>query len=305
MQSDLYSKYEQVERMRLVEKRLIRIDQQLLILKDEIKDQEVRVQREYQDVVKLEGSTLGQLFSKVLSEKRENQLEIERQEYLQAVLTYDALVKEVEVLRFEKDVLSGKLEAKDAVTRAYQNALKQEEQNILNNTPEIAIDISHQNRRIAKQRSTITEIDEVLIVGRLLLSNLEEVVKMVKGVDTGYMRNYAFVQKSKKVGSLVASINVLFNKYFEEMLDVYPNLELSLHTFKVQRFVSSFYDRMISDYISSHYRAHTIGELQFALNKVENLQENLLLDRATSEKKLRKAEKDKEEIIMHYTQENS
>ncbi len=97
----LKCKYFQISKS---EKRLHIIKHELELLYNELTAQRAKMNKEHQDVIKLEKLSKQLLFKTILGNK-ELQLEIERQEYLQAVLEYNATAYNIDLIKYEQEIL--------------------------------------------------------------------------------------------------------------------------------------------------------------------------------------------------------
>jgi uncharacterized protein involved in exopolysaccharide biosynthesis len=89
------------------ESRLKELIPEITRLKSTLRPLELSMQKEFEDIEALEKIGMKALFYKVLG-SQEEQVEKERQEYLQASLKYDQARKSLELLEFEYNILSKK-----------------------------------------------------------------------------------------------------------------------------------------------------------------------------------------------------
>jgi len=98
------------------QKRLQIVENEIDIVGHNIRAQGVVMKEELADVERLEKNGVSALFQKVLG-NHEEQLEKERQEYLQEVLTYNSYIDELEVLNYEKKILANKVSRKQEIEK--------------------------------------------------------------------------------------------------------------------------------------------------------------------------------------------
>ena len=96
--------------------RMKETEHQLAQLSDVLED-------EYADVLRLQKTSLHKLFSHYLS-SNEEQYEIEKQEYLKAVLEYKECKKTLEIMSFEKNILEKKILKEKEVFEQLNDVLK-------------------------------------------------------------------------------------------------------------------------------------------------------------------------------------
>ena len=98
---------QEFERLKNVDSHINETEEQLSHAYKELQKLEKVLDDELKDIEKLEKISVKSLFHKTLGNK-EDQIDKERQEYLEASLKYNEFKKEVELLEFERDVLRKK-----------------------------------------------------------------------------------------------------------------------------------------------------------------------------------------------------
>lgn len=98
---------EEHQSLKKSEARLAEIVPEIEKVNREVQTLEQQMRKEFEDIENLEKLGMKALFYKVLG-SQEEQLEKERQEYLQASLKYDQVRKNLELLEFEYNILKKK-----------------------------------------------------------------------------------------------------------------------------------------------------------------------------------------------------
>lgn len=99
---------EEHQSLKKSEARLAEIVPEIEKVNREVQTLEQQMRKEFEDIENLEKLGMKALFYKVLG-SQEEQLEKERQEYLQASLKYDQVRKNLELLEFEYNILKKKI----------------------------------------------------------------------------------------------------------------------------------------------------------------------------------------------------
>lgn len=249
------------------EKRLKIISSEIEIVEHDIMQQSKRMKEELKDVDRLEKNGVSALFQKVLG-NHEEQLEKERQEYLQEVLSYNSLIDELEVLKYEQEILISKTSRKQEAQRLYNLLLTEKEKKIKLSYPTIAKELKKLDNLIAVSKQLVKETDEAIFSGNDVLKHLNLMIQNLKYVKQwglyrmqgkGRYSSYekkGYVDKAQK---LVGVVQVKFNVFEKELKDLYPDYDLNLDNYHFKAFVDNFYDGLITDWI-------IVKKLQVALN---------------------------------------
>ena len=285
------------------ERRLKIIDGEIDIVEHDIHAQGKRMNEELGDVQRLEKNGISSLFKKVLGD-HEQQLEKERQEYLQEVLSYNSFIDELEVLKFEQNILLTKVGRRKEIENIHKLLVAEKERVIKKRYPKIADELKKADALIAGGNQVVKEIEEAIKSGKDVLQHLNLMIKNLKYVKQwglyrmqgkGRYSSYekkGYVDKAQK---LVGIVQVKFNIFEKELQDLYSDYDLNMDNYHFKAFVDNFYDGLITDWI-------IVKKLQVALNgtvaathKVNRLLSMLLAEKEKTEATL-------EERITNRTQ---
>ena len=170
IQKDLKDTYEALQHATRVDRHIQELDQELSDAYKELDGLEKRLEKEFKDIERLEKLSVKGLFHQVLGSKEE-QIEKERQEYLQASLKYDEAKKSTKLLEYERDLLEKKVQDLPALQNRLDQLIKQREKDLIENQTQIGsrlleiltrIDTHHQfsNNVVAVKKSG----QEVLVI---------------------------------------------------------------------------------------------------------------------------------------------
>ena len=234
------------------------------------------LKKEEADVNKLEAMSVRAVFRHFLKNKDE-QLEIEHQEYVVAALRYNECIDSVALLEYEIDLLERLLAREPELEERYKELLIKKELAVKESYPHIATQLNNLDYKITRRRMELKEIDEALKAGMAAKAKLLEVHKLIERVEGwgqwGYVSNYSkssFVDRARKIA--VETKRALL-KFESELKDVYKNLDvrddLTLDAF--DHFLSIFYDNMVTDWIVQSNLKHTQNSLFGTSAKAERL----------------------------------
>ena len=288
------------------ERRLKIIDNEIDIVEHDIHAQAKRMNEELGDVQRLEKNGMSSLFKKILGD-HEQQLEKERQEYLQEVLSYNSYIDELEILKYEQNLLVAKVSHKLEAENLYKLLISDKERTIKLSHPKIAVALKKIDNLIHVSNQVIKETEEAIESGNDVLQHLNLMIQNLKYVKQwglyrmqgkGRYSSYekkGYVDKAQK---LVGVIQVKFNIFEKELQDLYPEYDLNMDNYHFKAFVDNFYDGLITDWI-------IVKKLQVALNgtvaathKVNRLLSMLDLEKEKTEKILRSRIEERSQFLM-------
>lgn len=232
---------------------------------------------EHQDVVKLEKMSKHFLFAKILG-SREQELERERQEYLQTVLEYNAIAHEIELFEYEKVILKKKADEKDDLKKMRDYYLKIKEQKILYNNGDNNGVIKKLNGEIERLNLLKREIKEAVDVANVTRGYLKRAIHYLKSMDNfgAYAIDGLTYSKKKLLNKAIKDaiqVKVYIKKLDKEMNDIYNKYELP-SMYKYDAFIDSFHQNLITDWVLKN-------KLKSAQASLESGQEQLLRILAT------------------------
>lgn len=289
------------------EKRLKIIDNEIDIVEHNIRAQGRVMKNELSDVERLEKNGVTSLFKKILG-NHEEQLEKERQEYLQEVLTYNSMIDELEVLKYEQNILKEKVNSKKEVEALYKLLLKQKEKAIKISHPVIAAELKKIDNLIAVSHQLINETDEAIESGNDVLKHLKLMIKNLKYVKQwglyrmqgkGRYSSYekkGYIDKARK---LVGAIQVKFNIFEKELQDLYPDYDLNIDNYHFKAFVENFYDGLITDWIIVKKLQVALNSTVAATHKVNRLLSMIQTEKEKIEITLQSRDQERRELIKN------
>ena len=259
-------------------KRLIIIKHHLELLYNDLLIHKSKLNKEHQDVLKLEKTSSISLFRNILGNSKE-QLEKERQEYLQAVLEYNSIANEINLLRYEQELLTKKLKDTTELDRQLEYYLKIKEQKLLVNNAEQAKQIKVFNKEIDHLRTFKRELMEAkqvaLAVDKILgkaFSKLKKIKNFQYTQMGGTGRYSSYAKKSYIDGAIkdASEINFFLTKLDKELSDIYTQYTF-FSIYKYQNFVDSFYDHLITDWVLQSRLKNAMNCLQSADDQIKRI----------------------------------
>ena len=247
--------------------------------KDTIENQMIK---ELEDINTLEKMSMKSIFYNVLGNKEE-QLEKERQEYLQVTLQHKEILNAIEVLDFEKNVLEKKVVSIDDLENELEGLKEVRKKEILSVPSSLRNQLKLIHGKIVDLKKYEVELKEAYTIGVNTLKSLDSVMRYLKNAkDWGSRdmmtsrRNGGYV-KSQKHGAIDRAMNeitrtrILLHNFNKELSDIgYSNTRLGLQVDNIARFPGIIFDNLISDWIVQN-------KIKGVLSTVGNLNDDVTL----------------------------
>jgi len=259
--------------------RLAEIKEEILLVDRKKSKLDSQVQKELEDVLALEKLNVRRIFAQVLGDYKQ-MLEKERQEYLVAVLAHRSISEQLELLRYEENVLTQKLlsfenldEEKKAAIKFKEINLKKRDNTFANNLYNFDKDIARKNSDIYNLEKTIKEGQKAKDLSFQILDDLNHVSKWGPSEMKG---------KGK-----------LFKVYFEE-----ESLNADLSEF--EEFVSLFYDHLITDWVVQSKIKNSSQHIESQIDSIKSCEMRLQNKLAIEKSRLEFAQQERQKFIESF-----
>jgi len=242
---------------------------------------EKRLTKELKDVEKLEGTSVKSLFYKVLGSK-EQQLDKERQEYLQVSLKHSEHLKSLDLITFEKEVIEKKLHNIDALRLELESLKKTREKEILS-TPSA---LRNELHSIIKEQETYSDVifrlEETLKVGEASLQSLSKVINHFRKAkdwgnwDMGSKRSYHYGRmKHNAIDNAVNEShrsNLLLKSFNQSLAKVGYNAgKMNIGFQSFSGFMDVLFDNLISDWIVQSKIKNALTNTEAVADRVSSI----------------------------------
>ena len=308
VQHALQQTLQEIQNLKRVQKHLDKINIELGDAYKELDRLADKLEKEYQDIKQLENLSMKSLFHKILGSKEE-QMEKERQEYLQASLKYNEFKKSLEILEFERSVLEKKLVDISLLENKLKTLKKQREQELLASGTPISQKLRSLHRELDKLEVRRKEFADAIEAGRKANAVIDKMLHflekaknwgdwdmMGKGRMASYNKHSAIDQARE------ASYNAkyLLDRFQQELYDLGTrNYNFNLQLNNLQNFTDIFFDNLISDWIMQQKIKNALANVYAVRDKVDRLVQSLQIDLEEITPKLQAIQKEKEAIILN------
>ncbi len=273
------------------------------------------VEKEHKDVEALERIGLRSLFTSVLGggEKRRD---IEQQEYMQALLEYRAIHRQLELVTYEKELLDKQSARLPTAEKELSELLKVAEQKVAYNDKTVRTQLKDiglliglstaRSREVVEAQEVCTQIDAKV---KTLLNYLRKVHQWTpyshpmhgKGRYSSYKKK-TYIDRSQDE---VIEINHLLDRLTVELSDIYSDHQHGLHIREFETFIEDFYDHLITDWVLRTKLRTAIAGTQVVYDKLQRVADALDEEHTQEEARLKQLRKQKEDIIADYLLANN
>ncbi|MBK8506407.1 MAG: hypothetical protein IPL46_31935 [Saprospiraceae bacterium] len=294
---------------------LLRIDRHLHQLNDQLQNSyrdldrlETQLRKEFSDIEELEKLSVKGLFHKVLGSKEE-QIEKERQEYLQVSLKYNEAKKSVELLEYERDLLQGKTKDLSTLEKKLDSLIKQREKLLIEaNTPvgKQILDlllVEDANREFIGDIKQVKKAgDEVLLILDKMTDHLRQAKNWGQWDMAGRQRGSSYLKHNQidQARDLSYHAKHLLVRLERDLSQIYGNEQFNL-SFKLDsfsKFTDIFFDDLISDWIVQQKIQNALSNVITVRDKLIGILQSLDVEIGKADKKLIQLEEQRKQLII-------
>ena len=188
---------------------------------------------------------------------RKQQIEIERQEYLEAILNHKDHLKGIELMEFERQVLKEKLRETSVVEKKIERLIKLRESQILSLGGKDQTLLRNMNDQIDDTLRLKREIYEAKIVGTKIKVKLQQMIQNLSVAGEredwnsehhmrGGGRNYV-----NQAQEIFYKVKQLILQFEDELQDIYTlrDIKILQGIDNIDRVMKIYYDNLISDWV--------------------------------------------------------
>lgn len=288
IQTQIFATIEKLESLRSIHRHFEETKSQLESYEDQLSKMNFQLDKELKDIRDLEGISIKGIFHKVLGSKEE-EVEKERQEYLELSLKHQEFVKEIELLEYELSVLEKKISNISILEDRLENLKKEREVEIMQSSSElrpILVEIYAKMDEVKRQKSELTEAyragENVRQSITMIVNYLNEASKWGEWDREWDRMSKPNYYDSKKYSSIDRAVNEAYKSrqllalFARELKDVGINLgNINLEIGNFDGFMDRLFDNLITDWVVQNKINHALNNVQITLNHVSKLVESL------------------------------
>lgn len=308
IQSKIYSTIEKLESLKSIHRHYQESEKNLNEYERRLEKLNNQLEKELKDIEKLEGISIKGIFHKVLGSKEE-QVEKERQEYLELSLQHQEFIKEIELLEYELEVLNKKISDIAPLQKRLELLKKERENEILASSEPIRNRLVKIHNQMDNLKSYASEVTEAYRAGEHARQSLAMVVNYLK--EASKWGNWDRMSKGshyydrKKYDSIDRAVNEAYRSrqlltlFARELSDVGIELgRINLEIGEIGGFMDRLFDNLITDWVVQNKINHALNNVQSTFNKVNRLVLSLKEEINASNKKRLELEKQKDRVLI-------
>lgn len=241
---------------------------------------------ELKDIGKLEGLSTRSIFHKILGNKEE-QLEKERQEYLELTLKFEEVQKNIDLLEYEVNLLEAKMGNKSELQAQLVKLKNDRENEIINSDPVLRqkmLALSHELESCYQHKKELEEASEE---GKICLNLVNQIINQLQKVRNWggrHPRNRrSNMQRMIRRDAIDRARNLSYqvrhhlNLFRKELDDIGMHLSSDIDERQFSDFTGFFFNNIITDWIMQQKLTQamqsitaTRGEVSRLVGAIEN-----------------------------------
>ncbi len=295
--------YEEVKRREKIGIHLSHLDDVVVVLNQELKQLEIQLNKEDEDVKKLENLNLYSIFNFILG-KKEQQLEKERQEYLQVFMRHKATVERLVAIEEEREMLKKLYSGGFSRQRQLMELLKQKEAELKAENSSIGEQLVDIEQRIASHKAKNKEIFQVISEGKRVKSFLEKtLISLGKINEWGAQNNRTIEKRNNEAGRIhkhISMVNKHLRRFEDELYDISHHHGLDFHqqVETIKDFLDQFVESLITDWIIRQKIQNSLNLVQNSFDKITLIINMLTYEVKKTKEYIEQEEQDKKDLIL-------
>lgn len=300
--------FEEVQQKKRIQRYLDDLNGQLKAEYANLDRLEKKLTKEFKDIERLEKLSIKGLFHSVLGSKVE-QMEKERQEYLQASLKFDEAKKTVELLEFERKVLEDKLKGLQQLEGKFKQLMKQREEELVQSNSQegqqildLVLKIDENIARSHNLTALFNEGVKILDLLNRMINHLSRARNWGQWDMYGDRRGAVHFKHSAidNAKNLAFHAKNLLRRYEYELQLLFgsQNFNLNIHMNDFSRFTDIFFDNLISDWIIQQKISNALSNVKSVSDKVKRVQGSLQSELQRLQSENHQLEEQRKKIII-------
>lgn len=307
-QQELHRTLEEIQNVKNIKKHFEKTEAELQKVYRQLDKFEKKLDKEYNDWKQLESLSVKSLFHKVLGSKEE-QIEKERQEYLQASLKYNEYKKSADILEYEKSLLEKKLIDVTLLQNKLKTLKKQRAKELISSNSPKGAELRQILKKSDKQIVLRNELRRAIKSGSDALKMLEKMLAMLQQAKNwgnwdmmgkGRMASYNKHDAIDRAREAAYHSKHLLNKFQQELYSLGAgNFSFDIRMDSLASFTDIFFDNLISDWIIQQKIKNALSNVFSVKDKVNRIIQSLENDLVKVDENVKNLEAARERIILN------
>lgn len=262
--------------------------------------------KELKDIEKLEGLSTTSIFHKILGNKEE-QLEKERQEYLELTLKYEDIQNSIKILEYEVNLLEAKVESKSELEAKLEELKNQRENEIIQSDPKLRralLDISQNLEESYQYKKELQEAEEA---GNISLNLLKQTMGHLQKVRNwgafpnqrrGQLQRMVRRDAIDRARNLSYQVRHHLQIFDRELRDIGQRLNHGIDTKQFSDFTDFFFNNIITDWILQQKLSKALGSIANTHKEVNSIVQYIQRTLIETQTNIEQLKVDREKILM-------
>lgn len=259
-------------------------------LKDQICDLEsserqlaIVMNKEQLDVDKLEGKSLAALYYTLLGNK-ETKIEKEQIEARTAVIKHDAVMSQLEAVRYDFQKMKIELSSIMGSQAKYDQLLALKTEALKREDPINATRIIDLEKKMSEMKAQQKEIDEAIVAGKNALSKVDEIHRELNSAEGwgmwdllggGLISDLAKHSHLDQAQRDINDLQILLQRFHTELADVKIDASVHVQVDGFLRFADYFFDGLIADWTVLDHIQTSQSQINTTRSQVESVLDRL------------------------------
>lgn len=308
LNQEITSLYKSLKRKEKIAIRLQTLEDLIPQRTVEIEELTITLKKELADVEKLSGTNFYALFQTMLGDK-EQQLEIERQEYLDAFLKHKGTVENLTELKAEKAILEQTYSSQFGVEKHLETLLAEKEKLLLRQDHPMTESILMANKNIINHQAKITEIEQAIFEGKRTKKILQKMILDLDQVESWGLNPKNQKRKIKnnqlilRIERNTMKVNKYLQKYEEELADLSLHFKIDFRrqVDTIRNFLDDFVDSLITDWVIKRKISNAAHLVNHIFDKISRINASLAQEVTKTEGFLHLEEEQKQLLLINDT----
>lgn len=256
---------------------------------------EIQVESEQADVDELTRMSLSNLFHTILRSKEE-QLELERQQALAAVLKLQEAKRTQEIIKTEIIQVGEELTTLQNAEHDYDR-LMAEKESALRNSPAASPELAEIETQIADQTILVKEIHEAWTAGKRVLASLEEASSSLEKAENwgkwdlwgggGVISTHLKHNHVDDAKQFIHNANYLMQNFHSELDDLKRTVHVDIDISGMLKGADYWFDGLITDWVVQGRIKNAQDQTLKAIQQVRSVTSQLQSEHTSAESRLR------------------
>ena len=263
------------------------------------------LQKENEDVLKLESTNITSLFYAILGTK-EDRLEKEKQDLLRARIKYDHCKNNVEFLATESKRIVDELNKVESCKYEYEDLLNKKLEAIQIEDKQTSEELKTLIKRKESMKANIIEIDEAIKAGEIALKALENTINELESAEGwgiadilggGLIVTAVKYNHIDEAGRYAEESQRTLSKFKREMSDITMITGSDIAMGSFETFADYFFDGLIFDWVVQSEIGKSLDAVKNTKNQTDKAMSKLYEEKVTEEFMIKQLEEQINRII--------